>query len=413
MSSVTFTLRGDDIALKQVNNNIYNTSGMQPSGVRGLAIHLHWHDQTVGHLLLFFSFCSHIVPHVVVVGAGVIGLSVATHISEHFKGRIRVTVVAEQTSPNTCSDKAGSVIIPIDFASDSPTPGQDERVRRWTRETFRYLHALYQSEAASEIELCLMTGYDYRRSPCPDPWWKDLVLGFRCVDPDSTEAHLLHFSPTYRTIWAFTTYMLDCRKYLPWLLKRFKENGGKCEMRKVGNLRELSSYNVVINCTGMGARTLLGDKSLIPVRGQGVLVRAPWVKHFIINYTDRDEITYVLPRAENILLGGTAEAESWDQTPDPETARKIRQRCEAQIPSLKDAEVIDGWAGLRPVRESVRLEVDQPGGVDGPVVLHCYGHGGEGVVLHWGCALEVGRILEQYIRTERENLYPLTPRSNL
>ena len=351
------------------------------------------------------------VPNVVVVGAGVIGLSVANHISERFKGRISVTVVADQTSPNTCSDKAGSVIIPIDFASDSHSPGHDERMKGWTRDTFQYLHDLYQSEAASKIELCLMTGYDYKRSPCPEPWWKDLVFGFRCVHPDSTEARLLHFSPSYRTIWAFTTYMLDCRKYLPWLMERFKENGGRFVKREpIQNLRELSSYDLVINCTGMGARDLLGDASLIPVRGQGVLVRAPWVKHFIINYTDRDEITYVLPRAENILLGGTAQKGNFDQTPDPATAGQIRQRCEAQIPSLKDAEVIDGWAGLRPVREpSVRLEEEQPSG-DGPVVVHCYGHGGEGVVLHRGCALEVGRLVEKYIMTKRENL---TPRSNL
>ena len=341
---------------------------------------------------------------VVVVGAGVIGLSVATHLSEYLKGRVTVTVVADQFSPNTCSDKAGSVMIPIDFSSNTPSMARNEKVRRWTRDTFQHLHDLYQSEAASEIELCLMAGYDYKQSPCPDPWWKDLVFGFRCVDPDSTEAGLLHFSSTYQTIWAFTTYMLDCRKYLPWLMKKFQENGGLVEKRKIKNLKELSSHGIVINCTGMGARLLLGDTAVTPVRGQGVLVRAPWVKHFFINYTDKDEIAYVLPRANNILLGGTAEDGNWDETPDPETAMQIQQRCEARIPSLKDAEVIGGWAGLRPVRDSVRLEVEEPEGDKCPVIVHCYGHGGQGVVLHWGCALEVGSIVEQYITGPKSSL---------
>ena len=38
--------------------------------------------------------------------------------------------------------------------------------------------------------------------------------------------------------------------------------------------------------------------------------------------------------------------------------------------------------GLRPVRPAVRLERDGH-------VVHCYGHGGAGVTLSWGCADEV------------------------
>ena len=88
---------------------------------------------------------------VVVVGAGVIGLSVATHLSEHLKGRVKITVMADQFSPNTCSDKAGSVMIPIDFSSSRPSMGGNERVKRWTRDTFQHLHDLYQSETNSPL----------------------------------------------------------------------------------------------------------------------------------------------------------------------------------------------------------------------------------------------------------------------
>jgi D-amino-acid oxidase len=43
--------------------------------------------------------------------------------------------------------------------------------------------------------------------------------------------------------------------------------------------------------------------------------------------------------------------------------------------------------GLRPVRPSVRLEAEALGG--GRRLLHNYGHGGAGVTLSWGCALDV------------------------
>ncbi len=42
--------------------------------------------------------------------------------------------------------------------------------------------------------------------------------------------------------------------------------------------------------------------------------------------------------------------------------------------------------GLRPVRSSVRLEAEGR-------VVHCYGQGGAGVTLSWGCADEVVRLV--------------------
>ena len=42
--------------------------------------------------------------------------------------------------------------------------------------------------------------------------------------------------------------------------------------------------------------------------------------------------------------------------------------------------------GVRPARPAVRLE--RAGDV-----VHCYGHGGAGVTLSWGCADEVIRLV--------------------
>ena len=324
---------------------------------------------------------------VVVVGAGVIGMSAAVHLTERFGSQLDVTVVADQFTPDTTSDKAGAVIIPIDFSNG---PG-DERVKTWTKDTFKHLHSLYETEAASEIELCLLSGYDFKKAPTPDPWWKDCVFGFRRVSPDSIEAKLARIPPDCVTVWSFITYMVNCRTYLPWLMKRFQGNGGRIEKRKVVNLTELSGYDIIVTCVGLGAVSLLGDTSLMPVRGQGVLVRAPWVKQFMINYTDIDNIVYILPRSRDILLGGTAQENQWSEEPDPQTSEEIRQHCEALMPGLASAEVIDSWAGLRPLRREIRVEMEPTK----PPVVHCYGHGGQGIVLHWGCALEIGRLVEQ------------------
>ena len=73
-------------------------------------------------------------------------------------------------------------------------------------------------------------------------------------------------------------------------------------------------------------------------------------------------------------------------TRDPATTAAIRARCAALVPALRDAPVVDVAVGLRPVRPAVRLEVEGR-------VVHCYGHGGAGVTLAWGCAGEVAALL--------------------
>jgi D-amino-acid oxidase len=51
--------------------------------------------------------------------------------------------------------------------------------------------------------------------------------------------------------------------------------------------------------------------------------------------------------------------------------------------------------GLRPARPSVRLEEERLAHGAGQVsrVVHCYGHGGAGVTLSWGCADEVASLV--------------------
>ena len=337
------------------------------------------------------------VCQVAVVGAGVVGLSTAYHLVEKFGSGVSVTVIADKFSPNTTSDKAGSIILPIDFASSTPGSGTDLRARQWTKDTFSHLRRLYSSEVAGKIDLCMLTGYDYKSEECPDPWWKEIVFGFRNVSSSSKEAQLLHLPQSCKTVWSFTTFIINCTCYLPWLMLNFTQKGGSVREKKLLSLDDLVGYDVIINCSGLGAGKLVNDEKIRPVRGQGILVKAPWIKHFVINYSEKDVLTYVLPRAHNVVLGGTAEVGNWDEIADPDTAELIMSRCVSLIPSLRGVELIGGWAGGRPVRDAVRLEEERSEAK--PPVIHCYGHGGQGIVFHWGCALHVGRLMEKYVTT--------------
>jgi len=166
---------------------------------------------------------------------------------------------------------------------------------------------------------------------------------------------------------------------------RLRALGGAVEHREVASLDELDA-DAVVNCAGLGARELAGDDSLVAVRGQILRVAAPEVREWLLDQSDPQRLVYVVPRVHDVVLGGTAEEGAEDRTPDPATTDAIRARCAAVIPALRHAPVVGVAVGLRPARPAVRLEAEGR-------VVHCYGHGGAGVTLAWGCAGEVAALL--------------------
>lgn len=332
--------------------------------------------------------------HVVVVGAGVIGLSTALHLLERFPSALHLTVVSERFSPNTTSDKAGALMVPPDEDCLTPSGSAEmsPRDQGWTKATLHRLHSIYRSEENARVQICLQHGYVFLESPQPDPWYKDEVFGFRHVALDSVEAKLIHTPPTCVDVWAMGAYCIAPTPYLCWLMDKIRQRGVRFEQKKISGFEELSSYDIIINCAGLGSRDLLDDKSMYPVRGQLVIAKAPWMKTWLA-FSNSKRLGYIIPRAKDVVLGGTGEAHNWNENPDPKTAESILKNCEQHFPSLCGAEVVDGWVGLRPLRDPVRL--DSCEGPGGSLLVHCYGHGGEGVILSWGCALDIGHMVQQ------------------
>src|SRR5205823_470430 len=67
-----------------------------------------------------------------------------------------------------------------------------------------------------------------------------------------------------------STLMFNIAQYSDYLLSQFRSLGGQIVMQKFHSPDEFGNLpqKTLINCTGYGARALLGDNSLIPVRGQ-------------------------------------------------------------------------------------------------------------------------------------------------
>ena len=113
-------------------------------------------------------------------------------------------------------------------------------------------------------------------------------------------------SPIFKTGLQFTTVSIDTPNYLLWLYETFTSSGGRFIRASVQHVQQIldgafgiGRPDAVVVCAGIGARTLGGveDQDVHPIRGQTVLIRAPWVK-FGKTASSLDGLwTYVIPRS--------------------------------------------------------------------------------------------------------------------
>ena len=313
---------------------------------------------------------------VAVVGGGVIGLSAGVRLLEAGFG---VIVYAAALTPETTSDVAGAYWYPYRV-------GPRERVERWARRTYEALEPLADDPATgvSMRQVVKLLGPDGE-----EPWWGGWVRGF-AVEPPG------RWPPAYAHGHRMTVPLVETPVYMPWLLRRFEALGGRVVRRRVGSLDELlERHPLVVHCAGLGARELAGDDSVIPVRGRVVIVERPeGLDEGLFGWVEGQRLSYIIPRRDGVLLGGTYEPGETSLARDPAAVEEIRRRCVEVEPRLAGAEVLAEKVGLRPVRPEVRVELEERPG--GRAVIHDYGHGGSGYTLSWGCADEVAELARRW-----------------
>jgi len=312
---------------------------------------------------------------VTVLGAGVIGLTTAVRLLE---AGCAVRVVAAATVEATTSYVAAGVWFPTHV-------GPPDKVAAWGRRTLEVLAGQARDGVPGVVMRESLALY---RQPPGRPGWTAAAGPVRAA----TAAEL---PPGYAHGLRFAVPQAEMPLYLPWLMGRVRDLGGEVVTRRVRALAELAGAgtDAVVNCPGLGARDLVGDTAVYPVRGQIVRVANPGVTMSV-----RDEFhpagrAYVHPRSGDCVLGGTLDEDQWDTRPDPATAAAIIARCTEIVPALAGARVIEHLAGLRPGRPEVRLEEESARADGGRRIVHNYGHGGAGITLAWGCAEQVTKIL--------------------
>ena len=300
---------------------------------------------------------------IVVVGGGVIGRTCALELA---RGGHDVTLVTADPPEATTSAKAAAIWFPFEaYPLD--------RVLAWGARSLERLAAL-ASEPASGVRL--VAGRVIHRAAEPELSWMPAVPGARHVaDPAAGDG--------VRAVTHAVLPCVDMSRHLPWL----QREGARCGVREVERRitaidEALEHGELVVLATGLGTNALVPGAGLRPIQGQVVRVANPGGVEWLLDAEHPDGLLYVIPRVDEVVIGGTEVHGADELEPDPLVERAILERAAAVLPWVADATVTSRAVGLRPARDEVRLEREGD-------VIHCYGHGGSGVTLAFGCAEEV------------------------
>lgn len=244
-------------------------------------------------------------------------------------------------------------------------------------------------------------------------------------DLDEPTPHLPDADEMYG--WIFDCIFADWPLYFPALQNLYKQAGGKITIKKLStdDIQHLPS-STIINCSGLGSSLLFDDPApQLLFRGHLIHIKdAPLITNDaneIISYNYTPEPSkyadsdgnacdiYCYPRKDGWILGGSRQAGTitangeWKGNEITSNCYEVkniafpsqivdlnRKLIEQSFDiSLNDFDTVTPSVGYRYIRNKnggLRLEEEV---IKNKKIYHNYGHGGAGVTLSWGCAVQI------------------------
>jgi len=260
-----------------------------------------------------------------VVGCGVAGLTTARQLQRR---GFDVTIYAAEVPPNTTSN--------MSLASWTPTSGLvdgDHRRPAWDAQLRTAASIAYE-----ELQLLVgrgygiswIEGYALRSSPPPRGRGDDEE---EPLLPDALRSRSVVLGPgehPFPTPYATMrpSMRIEPSVYLDRLVDDVRDAGGSIVIRRFESRRGLAMLpeRIVVNCAGLGAKALVGDPELTPLKGQlTLLMPQPEVDYstFGSAMPSAGGFVHMAPRHDGIALGGTSVEGDWSLEPDAEARRRI------------------------------------------------------------------------------------------
>ena len=247
-----------------------------------------------------------------VLGCGIMGLTTARLLQDR---GYRVTIYARDLPPHTTSNVGGGQWSPFTvFQAGLTSPSFDHQYER----AARLSHRRYQTMVGSRYGVRWIENYILRGQPSSGRTGPISDLFYQVEEFGPGE----HPFPS-PWVGRQTTLLIEPNVFLPAVTQDFLLRGGRIVPRAFDSTQEILALEEegIVNCTGIGSRSLFGDFDLVPIKGQlAILLPQPEVDYIAVAGG-----SYMFPRTDGIVLGGSQERGEWSTTSTPDIQERILQ----------------------------------------------------------------------------------------
>jgi glycine/D-amino acid oxidase-like deaminating enzyme len=268
---------------------------------------------------------------IAVVGCGAIGLTTALVAQQ---AGMKVTIYAKERAPYVRSQRATGAWTPDSrICSAQYASGFASQWETMARYSFRRYQS-WLGVAGNPIEWRDMYQLSDEPPGTPRPHGEseepDYPEFARDLIPDITPKSVMVTAHPFPApfVERRPTLLFNVAAYARLLMADFLANGGVVETFILEDQRDFSAMGerTIINCTGYGARALMSDDSIIPVRGQTAKLIPQPELDYGFNYRSRRVSVY--PRRDGLLVQAQAEGDynNGEENVDPAESISAVQR---------------------------------------------------------------------------------------
>jgi len=269
----------------------------------------------------------HLGP-VAVIGCGAVGLANARLLQE---AGFDVTIYTKAMPPETTSNIAGGQCFPSILCDPEK---RTDTFNQQLLAAASYAYRRYQIMVGPRFGVGWMRNYYLSHHEFDDDDFEGERSPLRAMMPEYRRlAAGEHPFAGYEFAYRFDTMIIEPPVYLAAMLDEFRFAGGRIVVREMPDRAAIESLpeKLVFNCTGLGAKALFDDAELTPVKGQlTILLPQPEIQYSVIPGN-----TYMFPRSDGIVLGGTFERGEWSLEPNLERKQQILAAHKAFFDSFR------------------------------------------------------------------------------
>lgn len=243
---------------------------------------------------------------IAVLGAGALGLCTATLLAQHGH---QITLYAAEFPPHTTSNIAGGLWAPTHMAV-----GSSDAEKECHRRILEYSWNYFESQLDGPFGVSRVKLYEAANSPHP----LDPMPAWLTGPGENMTSFPFGADSPGGVVWS--TFLVETPVFLARLVEDLKAAGAgfrESHFESLSQVLELPQ-NVIVNCLGLGAGELLGDRAMVPIRGQLVHLN-PIGQRLILDHASG----YIISRDDQLVLGGTFDEGVADTTPCQQSTQEI------------------------------------------------------------------------------------------